>query len=329
MTAKIAQRRSEAPGYAALLDRFDTFLFDLDGVIWTGLVLVPGVADVLTMLRSKGKNILFVTNNSSKSRETYKKAFDGFGIQASVDEIFGSAYASAIYLSQILNFPVDKKVYVIGTKGIEDELKSVGINFTGGSDPEDRILMPSGDHSSINNDPSIGAVLCGGDHYINYKKYAKAHTYIMNNSGCKFLITNGDGSYPDSRGTLPGKSFLRRSLAAEPSVDHTTWHAVEPACGAISAPISLYTGRTPTIIGKPSHYMMDCILAAHDFDPARTIMVGDNLDTDILFGINSGIATLLVMTGVTDESLLSGENKSDIVPDYIVQSMGDFAVLAD
>jgi 4-nitrophenyl phosphatase len=152
--------------------------------------------------------------------------------------------------------------------------------------------MPSGDYSSINNDPSIGAVLCGGDHFIStsrrrdiliesisrgrsspppfllldrvadYKKYAKAHTYIMNNSGCKFLITNGDGFYPDSRGTLPGKSFLRRSLAAEPSVDHTTWHAVEPACGAISAPISLSTGRTPTIIGKPSHYMMDCILAA-------------------------------------------------------------------
>lgn len=117
----------------------------------------------------EGKNILFVTNNSSKSRETYKKAFDGFGIQASVvgrsfihciviklfansvrltiqDEIFGSAYASAIYLSKILNFPVDKKVYVIGTKGIEDELKSVGINFTGGSV---RIERRSGVNNSL------------------------------------------------------------------------------------------------------------------------------------------------------------------------------------
>lgn len=104
----------------------------------------------------KGKNILFVTNNAKKSREMYKKAFDGFGIQASVvsycfqdtiedpelnnpfdsmlqDEIFGSAYASAIYLSKILKFPADKKVYVIGEEGIEQELKSVGIQFTGGT----------------------------------------------------------------------------------------------------------------------------------------------------------------------------------------------------
>jgi 4-nitrophenyl phosphatase len=75
-------------------------------------------------------------------------------------------------------------------------------------------------------------------------------------------------------------------------------------------------------------------------------MIGDNLETDILFGINSNIATLLVMTGkyrilsrthrakffpagVTHKEQLSGEHKSDTVPDYIVASMGDFAVLAD
>lgn len=78
-------------------------------------------------------------------------------------------------------------------------------------------------------------------------------------------------------------------------------------------------------------------------------MIGDNLETDILFGINSNITTLLVMTGtlhpphsvpgsplifscvvgVTNECHLSGEGKSETVPDYIVASMGDFAVLAE
>ena len=97
-----------------------------------------------------GKNILFVTNNAKKSREMYKKAFDGFGIQASVvrrcgcsslstglsslqEEIFGSAYASAVYLAKILNFPKDKLVYVIGEEGIEHELKSLDIQFAGGT----------------------------------------------------------------------------------------------------------------------------------------------------------------------------------------------------
>lgn len=49
------------------------------------------------------------------------------------DEIFGSAYASAVYISQILKFPKDKKVYVIGEKGLEDELRSEGISCCGGS----------------------------------------------------------------------------------------------------------------------------------------------------------------------------------------------------
>ena len=49
------------------------------------------------------------------------------------DEIFGSAYAAATYLSSVLNFPMDKRVYVIGMSGIEDELRSEGISFIGGT----------------------------------------------------------------------------------------------------------------------------------------------------------------------------------------------------
>lgn len=74
-------------------------------------------------------------------------------------------------------------------------------------------------------------------------------------------------------------------------------------------------------------------------------MIGDNLESDILFGNNSGIATLLVLTGkcrladlrvivlrsdegVTQETHLSGIHKSEIVPDYVMGSMGESAVPA-
>lgn len=49
------------------------------------------------------------------------------------DEVFGSAYAAAVYLSSVLKFPKDKRVYVIGMSGLEDELRSEGISFIGGT----------------------------------------------------------------------------------------------------------------------------------------------------------------------------------------------------
>ena len=49
------------------------------------------------------------------------------------DEVFGSAYAAAVYLSSVLKFPKDKKVYVIGMSGLEDELRSEGVSFIGGT----------------------------------------------------------------------------------------------------------------------------------------------------------------------------------------------------
>lgn len=49
------------------------------------------------------------------------------------DEIFGSAYAAAVYLSTVINFPKDKKVFVIGMGGLEEELASEGVSFVGGT----------------------------------------------------------------------------------------------------------------------------------------------------------------------------------------------------
>lgn len=61
----------------------------------------------------------------------------------------------------------------------------------------------------------------------------------------------------------------------------------------------------------------------HHFDPARTVMIGDRLDTDILFGKSGGVSTLLVLTGVTKQSDIEGPTPSPIVPDYVLQSVGD------
>jgi len=117
-----------------------------------------------------------------------------------------------------------------------------------------------------------------------------------------FLATNEDSTYPSADGLLPG-------------------------AGSISAPLRFALGENPLSIGKPASTMMDCIKAKVQFDPARTLMVGDRLDTDILFGKNGGISTLLVLTGVTKEKDITGENSSLDIPDFVTTSLGDLRVL--
>ena len=79
----------------------------------------------------KGKRILYVTNNSTKSRAPYIDKFESLGLDAQKDDIFGSSYAAAYYLKHIVHFPTDKKVYIVGQGGIKDELTAEGISFCG------------------------------------------------------------------------------------------------------------------------------------------------------------------------------------------------------
>ncbi|CAL1709743.1 unnamed protein product [Somion occarium] len=244
---------------------------------------------------------MFVTNNATKSRKSYKTKFDKLGVQAHVDEIYGSAFASAVYISSVVKLPKDKRVYVIGMTGIEEELREEGISYLGGTDPADNTLEPF-TLANWTPDPAVGAVLCGLDTSINYTKLSKAFQYLLRDPACLFLATNEDSTYPSAEGLLPG-------------------------AGSIGAPLRFALGRDPISIGKPAGTMLECIKAKHDFDPKRTIMIGDRLNTDIQFGKNGSLATLLVLTGITKESDITGPNASPTVPDYVTKSIGDLRVL--
>ncbi|KAF9458268.1 HAD-like domain-containing protein [Collybia nuda] len=302
----MSTRLSSPQDYAGLLDKYDTWMFDCDGVLWHGDRIIDGVVEVLEMLRSYNKKVIFVTNNATKSRKSYKGKFDHLGVQAHVshrpkDEIYGSAYAAAVYLSSVIKLPKGKKVYVIGMSGLEEELHEEGIAHIGGSDPTDCTLAPFSLAGFIL-DPDVAAVVCGLDTQLNYTKYSKAFQYLTRNPDCLFIATNEDSTYPSADGLLPG-------------------------AGSVSAPLRFALGKDPICTGKPSSTMLDCIKAKIDYDPERTIMVGDRLNTDILFGKNGGLATLLVLTGITAESDITGSNSSPIIPDFVTNSLGDLRTI--
>ncbi|KAG0202251.1 hypothetical protein BGX33_009807 [Mortierella sp. NVP41] len=296
--ATVPQKLTTVDHYKTFLDKYDTFLLDCDGVLWHGSHVLEGILDTVNFLRKNGKKLVFVTNNSTLSRKNYVKKFEKLGIQASEKDIFSSAFATAVYLRNILNFPEDKRVFVIGESGIVDELKEVGIETTGANDTG--VIMSHGDFGSIEQDPTIGAVVCGFDINLNYRKLAKAFTYLNNKEqGAHFILTNDDTTFPAPNGVYPGT-------------------------GSLAQPLVTALKRQPMVMGKPNKPMLDCFFSNYHTDPARTCMVGDRLDTDIDFGAQGNIATLMVLTGVSTEEEAMDPNQP-IKPTYIIKSFGEFA----
>ncbi|KAI9311306.1 4-nitrophenylphosphatase [Dichotomocladium elegans] len=299
----------------SFIKKFDNFLFDCDGVLWEGNHLIPGVGEAMQALRQQGKNIYFVTNNSTKSRTSFLNKFKGFGIQAEMHEVFSSAFATAAYLKHVVKFPEHKKVYVIGMAGIREELRAEGIK-TCGADEDNGLEF---DHK-VEDDPEVGAVVIGLDTDVNYAKYAKAFTYLKKNPGCHFILTNGDTTFPTHGCIVPGK------YKSNEYADWKAAYAILTGAGSIAAPIIKALNREPDVIlGKPAQNMLQTIFAEYNLDPAKTCMIGDRLDTDIDFGLQGGIETLCVLTGVTSEEELLSESNA-IRPTYYIGSFAEFAL---
>lgn len=288
---KLSEPQSE------LLDNVDVFIFDCDGVIWRGDSLIDGIPETLDKLRKLGKKMFFVTNNSTKSRAGYKKKFDSLGLDIPAEEIFSSSFAAAAYLEQTKFKETGKKIYVIGEVGICEELDLIGVPHIGG--PADSDKAPDmGPGGRLEVDEDVGGVIVGFDRNVNYYKIQYAQLCI-NEGGAEFIATNLD--------------------AVTHLTDAQEWAGNGSMVGAIKG----CTGQEPTLVGKPSPLMIDYLETTMGLDRSRICMVGDRLDTDVLFGTDNGLKSLLVLSGVTsEEKLLSPENT--ITPDYYADTINDF-----
>ena len=247
--------------------------------------------------------MFFVTNNSTKSRKGYKSKFDSLGLtNVPPEEIFSSSFAAAAYLEQTKFKESGKKVYVIGEVGIGEELDLIGVDWFVAKD--DKGKEPNmGKGGKLVHDKNVGAVVVGFDRNVNYYKIQYAQLCINENEGCEFIATNED--------------------ALTHLTDSQEWAGNGSMVGAIKG----CTGRDPTVVGKPGPLMIDYLVEKLGLERDRICMVGDRLDTDILFGSDNGLKTVLVLSGVTTEDKLLGD-ANEIVPDYYSDTINDFFVEA-
>ncbi|MCA1064975.1 TIGR01457 family HAD-type hydrolase [Rossellomorea sp. AcN35-11] len=139
-------------------------------------------------------------------------------------------------------------------------------------------------------------VVVGIDRDINYEKLSLACLGVRN--GATFISTNGDIAIPTERGLLPGN-------------------------GSLTSVVTVSTQTEPIFIGKPESVIMEQALSVLGVPKEETLMVGDNYDTDILAGINAGIDTLLVHTGVTTKEALRSKQAQ---PTYTINTLDEWDI---
>ncbi len=114
-----------------------------------------------------------------------------------------------------------------------------------------------------------------------------------------------------------------RFIATNPDASGPAEQGIVPACGAMAALIETASGRSPFFIGKPNPLMMRTALNYLGAHSESSIMVGDRMDTDIIAGVQSGMETILVLTGMTRREDVQSY---PFQPTHIVESVADISI---
>jgi len=246
------------------------FICDMDGVIYHGNNLLPGVSEFVQWLQREEKKFLFLTNSSARTLRELSLKLARMGLNVDESHFYTSARATAIFLAA--QNP-GGSAYVIGDAGIINALYDVGYSIND-ANPDYVVVSES----------------------ANYDYARICHATKLVNEGAKLIGTN-----PDLTGPIEGGQIV-------------------PATGALLAPIELATGAKAYYVGKPNPLMMRNALKKIGCQREDTVIIGDRMNTDIIAGVEAEIATVLVLSGVT--------NREDLPtyayrPDYVLDGVGD------
>ena len=224
------------------------FICDMDGVIYHGNRLLPGVKEFVEWLYREEKRFLFLTNSSERSPKELRQKLARMGLEVDESHFYTSALATARFLS---TQAPGCTAYVVGAPGLFNALYDQGITM---------------------NDVNPDYVVIGETNSYNYDNIVKAVDLVR--KGARLIGTNPDMTGPSENGIVP-------------------------ACRAFVAPIELSTGKSAYFVGKPNPLMMRTGLRMLGVHSDEAVMIGDRMDTDMIAGIETGLDTALVLSGVT------------------------------
>ncbi len=179
-----------------LIDLYDAFLLDLDGVLYRGDEPIPRAADTIRAVREAGRSIAFVTNNSSATPKAVVDRLARVGVKASPAEVETSALSTAALLAG----RGARSAFVVGEEGVRSALRDAGIE-----------VVENGGHGT--GAPVVDVVVVGFDRSADYERLKIASLAV--DAGASLVATNPDGSYPAPDGARwPGAGALMAAIEA-------------------------------------------------------------------------------------------------------------------
>lgn len=284
---------------APSLSQYDTLLVDCDGVLWRGSAAIDGSISAARALRAAGKRLIFVTNNSCKTRGACATKFAAFGLAVDPSEIVTSGSAAALYLASA--HPAVRAAFVVGEDGLADELRQAGLRVV--REEGEGARMGEEEIAAYALDPEVGAVVVGQDLSFSFRRLAIAALY-MEQSGALLLGTN-----LDPFDMLPGGRRI-------------------PGAGCMVAAVSAACGVPAVAVGKPAAAMATTVLDSLALDPACTLIVGDRLDTDIALAASARLGgSCLCLSGCTSAAMVAdlGALPAEQRPTFVVERFADLA----
>lgn len=169
---------------------FRGVVVDLDGTVYLGGEPIPGAADAVASFRERGLDVLFVTNNPTRTPEEYVEKLGRLGIRAEREEILSAGVATAEFLAD--RHPEDD-VFLVGSDGLRRQLLEADIHLT--DDPD-----------------AAGVVVTSHDHEFDYSDLTEALWALED--AAAFYGSDPDLVYPGSGGRpYPGSGAITRAVA--------------------------------------------------------------------------------------------------------------------
>lgn len=206
-----------------LIEPYSAILLDLDGTLYRGDRRIDGAPEAVNRIRASGRFPVFLTNNSSRSRDEIARKLQGMGIEATPDEVVSSAVATARTLAK------RGIVTAFGAcgRGLVDEMRAAGIDV-------------------LEDDPDAAeVVVVGFDPETTYAKLRRACLLVQH--GAVLVASNTDVAFPAQDGLWPGAGALLSVITQTTGVEAEV--IGKPQAPLFETALQIAGGGNPLVVG--------------------------------------------------------------------------------